>query len=263
MTDTADTTPDTTHPNLTAALAAVQAELQPINKDEQNKEQGFAFRSIDAITAAVRPLFGKHGIVILPHVEDVTYEAVTSRSGKASGYRAIATVTYRIRHDSGDRDDARMIGEAIDYGDKSTSKAVQMAFKYLLTELLQVGSGDNDPDGQTVDDIAHPDSPPMSDDEIAERATNRLKADTLGLFDGDKAATVEAWGKATETLGLPADQPIPVDQHDDLRALLKVLAAAPRETAEGDEPPVKAPNPPNRAADDLTAPFDLQPGDPE
>lgn len=129
-------------------LAKIAGEIGPINKDEQNKEQGFKFRSIEAITDKARPLLAKEGISVMPWVLSREYSEITARSG-ARGFRCIAEVQYTFTAGSdGSTAVASMIGEAVDYGDKSTSKAAQMAYKYALTQVLQIGSGD-DPDSHS------------------------------------------------------------------------------------------------------------------
>lgn len=131
-------------------LAKIAGEIGPINKDERNREQGFNFRSIEQITAAARPLFAAEGISVAPQVIKLEHSEVTAKSG-ARGFRAIVHMAYIFTAGSdGSFVETSMVGEAVDYGDKSTSKAVQMAYKYALTQVLQVGSGD-DPDAQSVD----------------------------------------------------------------------------------------------------------------
>lgn len=240
---------DTPANQAAAAIARVAADLPAINKDERNTQQNFAFRSIDAITAAVRPLFGKHGLAVIPNVSDIAYETVTSRGGGA-GYRCLATVDYLIVHESGDTLTARMVGEAVDYGDKSTSKAVQMAFKYLLTELLLVGSGDADPDSHTVADLDH--APKVDPAEALERATNALKADILALV-GDREQAVAIWKQTTTALGFDPAGPIPTDAHPDVLALARTTAKA--QTKAADQADLTASVASPLPVDDDTRPF--------
>lgn len=139
-------------------LAKIAGEIGPINKDERNKEQGFNFRSIEQITAAARPLFAAEGISVAPQVIKLEHSEVTAKSG-ARGFRAVVHMAYIFTAGSdGSFLETSMVGEAVDYGDKSTSKAVQMAYKYALTQVLQVGSGD-DPDAHSVD-VGQVDSKP-------------------------------------------------------------------------------------------------------
>ena len=147
-------------------LASIAGEIGAINKTERNKEQGFNFRSIEAITGAVRPLLAKEGVSIAPKMLSLESSEVTAKSG-ARGFRSVVEMQYTFTAGSDDSSvTVSMPGEAVDYGDKSTSKAVQMAYKYALTQVLQVGSGD-DPDAHSVE-IGHSDSPP--------RRQNRTRA---------------------------------------------------------------------------------------
>lgn len=143
-------------------LAKIAGQIGPINKDERNREQGFNFRSIEQITAAARPLFAAEGVSVAPQVIKLEHSEVTAKSG-ARGFRAIVHMAYIFTAGSdGSFVETSMVGEAVDYGDKSTSKAVQMAYKYALTQVLQVGSGD-DLDGQSVD-VGHVESKPKGKD---------------------------------------------------------------------------------------------------
>lgn len=141
-----------------AKLAKILGEIGPINKDSQNREQGFAFRSIEQITAAARPLFAREGISTAPRMISHEHSEVTAKSG-AKGFRAIVEVAYTFTAAEDDSSiELSMLGEAVDYGDKSTSKAVQMAYKYALTQALLIGSGEADPDSQSVD-VGHVEAP--------------------------------------------------------------------------------------------------------
>ncbi len=141
--------------NTRVALAA--AEIGPITKDERNKEQAFNFRSIETITGRVRQVFAKYGISVRPTgVLSIESEPVESKRG-AKGYRTVVVMSYSVGCDvwnatTGtwikDTDTMACPGEAVDYGDKSTSKAVQMAYKYALTEALTIGDKDADADSE-------------------------------------------------------------------------------------------------------------------
>lgn len=132
-------------------LAKIAAAIGPINKDELNKEQNFKFRSIEQITDRARPLLADAEISVAPKVLTIEHTEVTSRNN-TRGFRCVVTMQYTFTAAS---DDSALVvempGEAIDYGDKSTSKACQMAYKYALTQALMIGSGEADPDGQSPD----------------------------------------------------------------------------------------------------------------
>ena len=132
-------------------LAEAAGRMPSLGKDERNTAQGFAYRSIEAIVAAAKPVLSELGISIVPRVVSHQTETIDRGTGKNPGYRVIVEVEYLVgcnaeEDGSGEHYElvGSMMGEAIDYGDKATSKAVQMAFKYFLTDLLLVASDDND-----------------------------------------------------------------------------------------------------------------------
>lgn len=139
----------TAAPGLWRRLSEAAADIGPIGKDEKNKQQGFDYRSIEQITAKARKVFADKGIGIVPSkVVSLEVTPVTSSKGSV-GYRTQVVMEYTLgcEVDDGKREEITlaMAGEAIDYGDKATSKAVQMAFKYALTEALIIGAeADND-----------------------------------------------------------------------------------------------------------------------
>ena len=132
-------------------LAAIMEKIGPLEKTEKNREQNFFFRSIEAITAQARPLVAAAGISVAPKLLSIQTDPVESAKG-TKGFRAKVVMEYTLTAGSdGSSIVISMPGEAVDYGDKSTSKACQMAYKYALTQALLIGSGEADPDSQTVD----------------------------------------------------------------------------------------------------------------
>lgn len=224
------------------ALAAIMGELGPINKDERNKEQGFNFRSIEAITGGARGLFAKHHLAVLPHkIVSVESSEVTARSG-AKGFRSVVTVQYLfVSGIDGSQLVAEMVGEAVDYGDKSSSKAVQMAYKYALTEALMVGSAD-DPDSHSPE-VGHTEAPakqrktkaqPPADPpppaqtpdeaEFIARKTNKLKADLLERI-GDIEKAKGIWRSTLQGYGLGPDDLPKLEELEPIEAELRLFSA--------------------------------------
>lgn len=174
-------------------LALAAGRVGPIAKGERNRQQGFDFRSIEQITGKVRATFADLGVAIVPHrIVSLDTEPVTSSKG-ASGYRTTVIVEYLAGCDVFIDGDLRreeivlsMAGEAIDYGDKSTSKAVQMAYKYALTEALSIGS-EQDPDGDTVEVSHDYRESPVVTDPIVE--LKKALAEKVGVPDAKRAWT--------------------------------------------------------------------------
>lgn len=136
-------------PGIHGALASAAGQIGALAKTEKNKEQGFMFRSIDAILAASKPVFAELGISVTPRVIEKDYQEITAKSG-ARGWRCTVTMAYQFAlAEDGSTVHCSMAGEAIDYGDKATTKAEQMAYKYVLTQVLGIGSTEADPDSES------------------------------------------------------------------------------------------------------------------
>ena len=126
---------------------------QGLGKIEKRPVQGFKAFAIDDVYANIGPLFAKHGIVVTPSVKDTRYEAVEAKSG-AKGFACFITVDYTFHAPDGSTVKMRAASEGIDYGDKSTNKALQQAFKYGLIQMFQISTGEVDPDAAVVEDVA-------------------------------------------------------------------------------------------------------------
>lgn len=134
------------------AIAAVQAALakQGIAKARKNQQQGYAFRGIDDVYSALAPLLAEHGLCIIPRVLSRTCTERQTQRGGALFYTC-CDVEYTVAAvKDGSTVTARIMGEAMDSGDKSTNKAMSAAYKYLALQLFCIPTeGDNDADATT------------------------------------------------------------------------------------------------------------------
>jgi hypothetical protein len=117
------------------ALVQVMGDVGVIRKTQRNQAQNFNFRGIDDVYNAVQPVLVKHGVVVVPTVKVSSREEKPTRSGGVLT-TTLVEGTYRFIHTSGSEVSAVTIGEGMDSGDKSTSKAMSAAFKYALFEVL-------------------------------------------------------------------------------------------------------------------------------
>lgn len=134
-----------------------------VGKDSTNKNQGFQFRSIDAVVNACSPEFRKHGIVVYPRVLEHHYSTVASSSGRAMGH-VLVKVEYVFLGPAGDSISAIVVGESMDSGDKATTKAMSVAYRTALLQSLCLPTNEIDPDAQNyerdrIDRHAEPDLP--------------------------------------------------------------------------------------------------------
>lgn len=133
-------------PMIYKALAAVNKQIKAIGKDRTNQQQGFKFRGIDDVMNELHSLFAANEIFILQTVNEVTVTERTNAKGTALFYVRI-NVTYQFTHSDGSHADITVYGEAMDSGDKATTKAMSIALKYALLQMFLIPTEeDKDPD---------------------------------------------------------------------------------------------------------------------
>ncbi|AVZ72964.1 hypothetical protein SLUN_12945 [Streptomyces lunaelactis] len=133
------------------ALANVMRDVVPVSKDRVNSSQRYSFRGIDDLMSAVAGPMRAHGVFILPEVIEKTAE----RHGEKMTTVRI-TMRYRVYGPAGDCLEATVPGEASDFADKATNKAMSAALKYFLLQVLMIPV-----DGRSIDDgdRDHPEPP--------------------------------------------------------------------------------------------------------
>lgn len=142
-------------PAVFPALLAVQGELDAIAKARRVTEgpARFAFRGVDDIMNALHPALVRHGLLVLPQVQERIPEArTTSKGGTMNVVHLRVRFTFTAADGSTTR--AEAWGEGQDSGDKATGKAHSMAYK---SAMLQVFSIPTEP-GE-VDDADHDTTP--------------------------------------------------------------------------------------------------------
>ena len=146
-------------PAVYGAIAAVQSAIAKVGiaKARKNAQQGYAFRGIDDVYSALAPLLAEHGLCIVPRVLSRTCTERQTKNGAALFYTC-CDVEYTVAAvKDGSTVTARIIGEAMDSGDKSTNKAMSAAYKYLALQLFCIPTeGDNDADASTHEVQAAP-----------------------------------------------------------------------------------------------------------
>lgn len=127
--------------NVYQRLAAAMGEVDYIQK-EFKKGMNYTVVSHDAVTAKVRPVLLKNGIVYFPVRCD----------HKQDGNRAECSMTVRFVNIDKPDDyfEVPTFGYGIDPQDKGPGKAMSYAVKYALLKALGLETGD-DPDTEAVD----------------------------------------------------------------------------------------------------------------
>lgn len=149
-------------PRVYAAIGAITAELAEtgIAKAHTNARDQYAYRSIDDIMARIAPLLAKHRLCILPRTLERSSE---DRSDAANSL--LIRVTLRVAFDlvsgrDGSSHTVEAYGEALDAGDKATSKAMSAAFKQAVLQTFCVPiAGSHDTDATSYRLAPHRDEP--------------------------------------------------------------------------------------------------------
>lgn len=137
------------------AIAAVQAELAKtgIAKSRKNKQgEGYMFRGIDDVYAALAPLLAAHKLCVIPRVMQRDIAERQSMKGNPLFYVTVHAEFDFVSAEDGSKHTAATFGEAMDSGDKATNKAMSAAYKYAAFMTFAIPTeGDNDADATTPD----------------------------------------------------------------------------------------------------------------
>jgi len=126
--------------NIAQRINAAMADVDYVQK-EKKQGMNYSIVSHDAVTAKVRPILQKHGVVYYPRDMDV----------KQDGNRTSACFNVRFENidDRADYIDVATFGYGVDPQDKGPGKAMSYGVKYALLKVMGMETGD-DPD--TVQD---------------------------------------------------------------------------------------------------------------
>lgn len=132
------------------ALCRVMRDLPGIDKGERNKDQGFNYRGIEQITAALQPLLARHGIV--PRPRTISREVKEIIINSKPWTDTTVEVEY-VLHGLNGPDDYVLYGPywgvGRDNSDKGTVKAMRQCYKQLWIDALCIGDKTDDPDAET------------------------------------------------------------------------------------------------------------------
>jgi hypothetical protein len=134
---------------------AIQKVMSQINKtgigkNQINNEQRYKFRGIDDVYNALAPAMAANGLIMIPRVLERSVTEKPTKSGRVL-FCTVLDVEYDfVSAEDGSKHTARVIGEAMDSGDKSSNKAMSAAFKYAAFQVFCIPTeGDNDSENQT------------------------------------------------------------------------------------------------------------------
>lgn len=134
--------------NIYETIAAVMNEIGAVGKNSKNSQQGFMYRGIDAVMNELNPAMKKYGMFVVPEILEQTREERTTTKGGLLIY-SICKIKYTFYAQDGSNVSAIVVGEGMDSGDKSTNKAMSVAFKYACFQVFCIPTEEMvDPDGE-------------------------------------------------------------------------------------------------------------------
>lgn len=130
-------------------LSKCMEDAGAVRKTERNTHQNFNFRGIDSVVNAVSPALRKHGVVVVPQINECVYETVTVGQNRTQMGHVRVNVTYTFFAPDGSSIGSTVSAESMDSGDKATAKAMSVAFRTALLQTLCLPTDETDPDADT------------------------------------------------------------------------------------------------------------------
>jgi ERF superfamily len=184
--------------NLRQKLAEVRRRIGYIQKRGHNERFNYSYVTAADIAGSVGDLLSELGVVVIPSLENITYESTTGRNETTRMARVVMAYTFSDV-DSGEELIAKVAGQGLDTGDKAPYKAMTGALKYALLQSFLLATGD-DPEDERMDTRLTPSGSdrPITPEEIheLERLINDTGTDLERVLAYYKVA---ALGEMTET----------------------------------------------------------------
>jgi hypothetical protein len=154
------------HLNLRQKLAEVRRRIGYVQKRGHNERFNYSYVTAADIAGSVGDLLAELGVVVIPTLEDISYESAAGRSDATRMARVVMAYTFSDV-DSGEQVIAKVAGQGLDAGDKAPYKAMTGALKYALLQSFLLATGD-DPEDERADarNSAGNPEPMVSADEI-------------------------------------------------------------------------------------------------
>lgn len=155
------------------AIAEVTRQVGHIAKDRRTEGgERYNFRGIDDVLAALHPVLGDVGLVILPgRMVEHRRETRATRNGGTLNV-ALVRVRYKLIGPDGTKTSGEAWGEAGDAGDKATQKALSQAYKTFALQTFSIPTEESRRDDP---DVTNEPGRPFTGEEV-NRASNAWAA---------------------------------------------------------------------------------------
>lgn len=203
-------------PMIYGKISDCMRQLGAIGKDSYNQQQKFSYRGVDAVMNALNPVLTANHVFCVPEVLELHREERQSRSGGNLIY-SILKMCYTLYAEDGSSVSATVIGEGMDSADKSSNKAMSVAYKYAMFQIFSIPTEEMaDPDAETP-----PESMPKTDNKAARNNAWTALATALGKTNKEMSACVNSLIQA----GLAPNKPLAEYTDSEYGKLLDGIAA--------------------------------------
>lgn len=131
-------------PNLYERIHSVMTEIETIKKTGRNEFHKYDYATEADFVHALRPLFKKNGLVVIPRlVGDIRYDV--QQTDKGPNYLTTIQMEFTLVniHNPEERCSSIVGGQGQDKGDKGIYKAITGAKKYWAALNFFVATGDD------------------------------------------------------------------------------------------------------------------------
>ena len=135
--------------SLRQKLAEVRRRIGYVQKRGHNERFNYSYVTAADIAGSVGDILAELGVVVIPSLEEISYESAPGRGGATPMARVIMAYTF-ADVDSDEEVIATAAGQGFDAGDKAPYKAMTGALKYALLQTFLLATGD-DPEDERVD----------------------------------------------------------------------------------------------------------------
>ena len=203
-------------PMIYGKIADCMRQLGAIGKTSKNAQQGFMYRGVDAVMNALNPVLTANHVFCVPEVLEQHREERQTRNGGNLIY-SILKMCYTLYAEDGSSVSATVIGEGMDSADKSSNKAMSVAYKYAMFQIFSIPTEEMaDPDADTP-----PESTPKPDNKAARNSAWTALATALGKTNKEMSACVNSLIQA----GLAPNKPLTEYTDSEYGKLLDGIAA--------------------------------------
>ena len=208
-------------PQIYSLIGQAMKKVGAIGKDSVNEQQKYKFRGIDAVYNALNPVMSELGLFICPEILDhrreerVSESTYNNQTKKTVLKYSILTIKYTVYAPDGSNVSCVVVGEGMDSGDKASNKAMSVAMKYAMFQLLMIPTEEMvDPDRETHE---------VTSGAIMPEAPKQVEQTNVRQ---------DAPAKVEQAQALPGANPVTVYLGNEKKNLQKARQISPEENAE-------------------------------